>query len=218
MSYYDALNQIWPSLQGANTAAKLAALNAMNVAGPKRDVNVSTVQGKLMLAGAWLKLKVYATSAGPAAPYAQMLLDMCGSPALNTFQMSDAGTYTAVQEMLGALATDPNSGVSAAISAELLALADSVVPWWQANGYRRPINMGDIVVTGLDTTTGYSVQIGAPGSNKFNVSVSVTVTGPKTVETDTTFASTLDEDYSKFFAANCIQNMMTRDTSLATFG
>jgi hypothetical protein len=194
-------------------------VNGWTVAGPNQDVRVSTVQGKLMLAGAWLKLKAYAATnpTTQVGEVAQMLLDMCNSPSLQAFQMSDAATYSSVQGMLSELVTDPNTGVTQALETELLALATTAQPWCQANGYRSQISMGDVVMAGLDTSTGYSAQIGAPTSAQFNVQVSVTVTGPKGAETLSTFANTLDADYAKYFAAVAIQNMMTRDASLATF-
>jgi hypothetical protein len=79
-----------------------------------------------------------------------MLLDMCDSPSLQTFQMSDAATYSSVQGMLSELTTDANTGVTSALEAELLALAATTQPWWQANGYPRPFDMGDIQAAGLN--------------------------------------------------------------------
>ena len=165
MGYYDALVAAWNGAtqpaagvtgtaltQGMTTAQKLGAVNGWTVPGPNQDVRVSTVQGKLMLAGAWLKLKAYA-AANPTTQtgeVAQMLLDMCNSPSLQTFQMSDGPTYQNVQGMLSLLAQDPATGVTSALEAELLALASTTQPWWQANAYARPFDLGDCAAAGVN--------------------------------------------------------------------
>lgn len=229
MAYYDALIAKWPSVAGATTADKLAALNAEVVAGPNVDVGVSTVLGELLLAGAYFPLEAFSQGEAngdvvhdSALAAAKSLVKLLANPNATVFEMSDSTKYAQIKGMMDVilaqeLAQQGSTGFTQSVHDTLLALSSTTQTWWQANGYRRAINMGDVVVAGLDTTTGYSAQIGAPTSNKFNVQVSVTVTGPNGSETDTTFATTLDNDYAKYFAANCVQNMMTRDAALATF-
>jgi hypothetical protein len=229
MAYYDALIAKWPSITGADTATKLAALNAQTVAGPNVDVPAHAVVGTLMLSGSYLTLAKFAqgsfsgnTTHDNALGAAMMLMSIIGTPNAPQFKMSDPATYAQVKALMDAIlaqetATPGSTGFTQAVHDSLLALASTSQPWWQANGYRRAFNTGDIVVAGLDATTGYSFTLGVPTTNNLNVLLSVTVTGPKTIETVNTFASTLDADYSKYFAANCIENMILRDTSLATF-
>ena len=63
MAYYDALIAKWATLpSGDTTAQKLAALNALTVAGPIVDVSVSAVVGYLGLNGKLSGLIKYAAN------------------------------------------------------------------------------------------------------------------------------------------------------------
>jgi hypothetical protein len=62
MAYYDALSAKWATLQGT-AAEKLAAVNGETVAGPRVDVQVSTVFGRLLLTGAYWNLAGFAQAA-----------------------------------------------------------------------------------------------------------------------------------------------------------
>ena len=92
------------------------------------------------------------------------------------------------------------------------------VPVWQAFNYRRQFHMGDVVVCGLDLTTGYSVIIAPPSASHFGVNIAATVTGPNGSETDSINSPAGDADYAQYFAANAVQKAMTLDASLGTFG
>lgn len=230
MAYYDALISKWATLPtGDATAQKLAAINAMTVPGPNVDVQPSAVKGKLLLMGAYFPLKAFAGSAvnsntthDNALGAAMSLIEMLDMPNAPLFAMSDPTTYATIKGMADAVleqetATAGSTGFTQAVHDALLALAATTVPWWQANGYKHEITTGDVVVAGLDATTGYSAQVSTPTFNQFNVQINVTVSGPKGTETVSSFASTLDVNYSQFFAANCVQNMIDRDTALSTF-
>lgn len=135
MAYYDALIAHWPSVVGANTAAKLAALNA------------ETVTGSI-----------------PATFY------ITGDQLLNCLDFSEFNTRTTAQQAnLMAVCSTPGQIKGGAASfvggmfvsyysnalagptiAALTALAKAITqPWWQANGYPRPFDLGDIAVAGL---------------------------------------------------------------------
>jgi hypothetical protein len=139
MAYYDALVAEWATLSAGNsTAQKLAAINAMTVAGPNLDVAVSAVVGYLALNGKLSALQKYAasppaTEAGIAGAELVALLMCPNAPA---FRMSEVATYAAVSAFLNALADDSNSGIAANDVTSLLALAvGPTVTWCQANGY-----------------------------------------------------------------------------------
>lgn len=216
MAYYDNLIAKWPSLTSTTTADKLAEINALTVAGPRKPVPIAEVMDYLRTNNLWLPIKQ--SAAKLAAGDTTASLGAAAAVDLNDdMRMQNINfDLQIVQEMLADLVA--HNLLSQAHSDALNAMGNSTVPWWQANGYKRQISKGDVVVAGLDSATGYSAVISTPASNQFNVTVSVAVTGPKTTETVPTFAATLDADYAAYFAANCVDNMITRDTSLASFG
>jgi hypothetical protein len=209
MSYYDALVAEWQALTSTTTDAKLAEINALTVAGPRKPVPIVDVTHYLRSNNLWLQIKGAAAQGVGSAIAA---VDYNDDRRAQTLDFD----LPIVQAMLADLVA--NKLLTQEQSDALVALGNTTQPWWMANGYQRPINKGDVVVAGLDDATGYSVSFGPVNVAQLNVSISVTVTGPNGAETIPTFANTADADYSKFFAANCIQNMMTRDASLATFG
>lgn len=162
MAYYDPLIQIWPSVQGEDTAAKLAALNAETVGGPNVDVQPREVLGKLMLTSAFLTLAGFAqgASTGDAAHdnalgSAKMLMAILNTPNAPSFGMSDPATFAAVKGMMDALlaqeaATAGSTGFTQAVHDALLALAATTRPWWQANGYTSPVGQTDLDAAGLN--------------------------------------------------------------------
>lgn len=153
MAYYDALVAKWATLSGT-TAQKLAAINALTVAGPNQDVPVGTVVGYLALQGKLSGLQAYVVSTPPPAATpltaAKELLTLLSTPSVTVFQMSVPSVYSAVEAFLDALAADPNSGIVSADVAALLALAAGPeVLWTAANGYPPGgINMNDLVAAG----------------------------------------------------------------------
>lgn len=149
MAYYDTLVAQWGTLTGT-TAQKLVALNAQTVAGPKKDVPVSSVVGYLALNAKLSGVQKYAsappaTEAGIAGAELVAILNCPNAP---PFGMADPTTYAAVNGLLSALASDSTSGITSADVTALLALAATSVPWWQANGYSSPISASDLAAAG----------------------------------------------------------------------
>src|SRR6185437_7705581 len=162
MAYYDALKTQWATLPaGDTTSQKLAAINALTVAGPNIDVQPSAVKGKLLLLGAYFSLKSFAAGAVNGNPThdnalgaAMSLIEMLDMPNAPLFQMSDAATYAAIKGMADAVlaqetAVPGSTGFTQAVHDALLALAATTIPWWQANGYPRAFDMGDVAAAGV---------------------------------------------------------------------
>lgn len=152
MAYYDALVAKWATLTGT-TAEKLAAVNALTVAGPNIDVPASEVIGYLALNGKLSALQAYAASppsgaTAGAVTAAKELIALFSLPTFATFQMSNSIVYGGVSQFLGALASDPASGVTSQDEASLLAMAATALPWWQSAGYTSPINENDLAAAG----------------------------------------------------------------------
>ncbi len=151
MAYYDALKTEWAALSGT-TAAKLAAINAMTVAGPKQDVSVSSVVAYLALNAKFANLQSYAASPptgaqAAAVTAAKEFLAILSTP-VSTFQMSIASIYSTISTFLNALAADPASGITAADVTALLAMTATTIPWWKANGYTSPFTQADLDAAG----------------------------------------------------------------------
>jgi hypothetical protein len=160
MAYYDALIAKWATLTGT-TSEKLAAINALTVAGPRSDTQVSSVLGSLMLGGAYLSLYSFAQGSftgdathDHALGAAKLLMAITSNPNAPAFNMSDPSKYAQIAGMLGAImaqeaAAPGTTGVTQAVHDGLLALCETTVPWWQANGYTSPIGFGDLSAAGL---------------------------------------------------------------------
>ena len=152
MAYYDALVARWATLSGT-TAQKLAAINALTVAGPMTDVAVTSVVATLALSGRLAGLQAYAQNPpananAQALTAARELVALLSSPNAPPFRMSDPTVYATVQSFLAALVGDTATGVGAADEVALLGLAATIVPWWKANGYASPISQGDLDAAG----------------------------------------------------------------------
>jgi hypothetical protein len=152
MAYYDALIARWATLAGT-TAEKLAAINALTVAGPTTDVSVSAVVAYLALSGKLAGLEAYAQNPpsnadAQALVAARELVALMSSPNAPPFRMSDPAVYATVEGFLSALVADAATGITAENQAALLALAATAIPWWQASGYASPISQGDLDAAG----------------------------------------------------------------------
>ena len=132
MAYYDALIAKWPSVTGADTATKLANLNAMTVTGSVPTVfSVSGAQiYNCLVPSEWLAL---------TAAQQQNVRDIFG--------LGDnipAGTGTTVQTVLLSI-----FAAGSGTRANLVALAQATSqPWWQANGYPGIFNNNDLIAAG----------------------------------------------------------------------
>lgn len=149
---YSPLTALWPSLPAGTTAEKIAAVNAMTTSGTPRDVAVGDVQGYLDLNGLLPAIRTWVASnpaAGIALTAAQGLIDVLESPHIAVFQMSNSTVYTEIEGMLNALAASPPALLSATNVSNLLALAATTIPWWQANGFPAPLTTNDAAAAGL---------------------------------------------------------------------
>lgn len=150
MAYYDALIAKWGTLSGT-TAAKLAAINALTVAGPSQDVAPSAIVAYLALNLRLATLLKYAanppaTEAGAAAAELAAILQMGSNAPI--FASSQAAVLVAVTGMLNAIAADESSGLMSTDAVNLIALASTALPWWQANGYTSPFTQADLDAIG----------------------------------------------------------------------
>lgn len=149
---YTALRAKWPSVSGATAQNKLDALNAETVAGPRQDVGIADVQTYLGLRGLLVAIEDWIdTSPAPSAARiaAKELMRTINTVRQQTFQMSDVATYAAIQGMLGSLAVDPPALITTQHVADLLAMAETKVPWHAANGYANTLNVNDLTAAGL---------------------------------------------------------------------
>ena len=134
MAYYDAMVAKWATLNPGTTANKLAQLNAAT----------ASIPGKAVLApSAIINAVVIADLAGlTQLQLTQMTLLLQGSAV-------DASTGTPIRAGIQALFAGKTTTL--ANLAALVAPLDSVaVPWWQANGYLRPFDLGDVAAAGVN--------------------------------------------------------------------
>lgn len=137
MAYYTALIAEWPSMTPGTTAAKLAQLNATTVTG--------SVPAAFYVTGSQLMNCINWTEfAALTAAQQSNLLALCNNPGQLLGGSTNVGLIT--DGMFLAYFTNH---AGATITA-LTALAQAIVqPWWQANGYPRPFDLGDISAAGL---------------------------------------------------------------------
>jgi hypothetical protein len=167
MAYYTALIAAWNGatqpptgvtgtalISSMTTAQKLAAVNNWAVPGPNADVPVSAVVGYLGLQGKLSGLQAFAANPPSgdtnteAILAAKELVAIIGCPNAPDFGMSNSAYYSTIQGMLNALAADASSGITATDVTNLLALAATTVPWWQAGGYTSAISTADLGAAG----------------------------------------------------------------------
>jgi hypothetical protein len=140
MAYYDALKAQWPSVTGATTADKLAALNALTVAGPRQLVPITSVMEYLRANNLWLRIKA-ATGVSQGALAAVDYNSDARATSIN-FDLD------IVKAMLADLIA--NNLFTQAQSDALSSMGNSTVPWWQASGYTAPITYGDLALAGIE--------------------------------------------------------------------
>ena len=155
-----SLSLIWPTLSG-QAADKLAALNAMTVAGPGVDVSIQQVAGFMLLNGIYPTVTAFAASANNGTqPHDGALLAAKTFVAWMALQnappvhMSQPDVVAAVTQMGNAMvaqevAAPGSTGFTQAILNGLLALGQTTMPWWQANGFSGPLTSADVAAAGL---------------------------------------------------------------------
>ena len=174
MAYYDALKTAWNGATqppigvtgtalaaGMTTQQKLDAVNGWTVPGPNIDVAPSTVQSNLLLLGAYFTLEAFSQGANSgdqthdkALYAAKALIKLLNSPNASVFQMSDANKYAQIKGMMDNIlaqevAVPGSTGFTQSVHDSLLALAATTTTWWQANGYSRQFDLGDVAAAGL---------------------------------------------------------------------
>jgi len=135
VAYYDALVTEWATLTGT-TSAKLAAVNALTVAGPVEPVPVLSIMTYLRANNLWMTIKSSAT------PGAQAAVDYNSDPRVQTLDV----TLPITQGMLADLVS--HTLLTQAQSNAITALGNTSVPWWQANGYSGPFSEPDLQAAG----------------------------------------------------------------------
>jgi hypothetical protein len=134
MAYYDALIAEWPNITGPDTATKLATLNALQVTGSIPTTFSITGQQILNC----LDFTEFNTR---TASQQTAILQLCALPAMV------AGQNTFIGKLFASYYSNALGGPT--ITA-FIALAKAITqPWWQANGYPRAFDLGDIAAAGL---------------------------------------------------------------------
>lgn len=148
MAYYTALITAWngatqpptgvtgTALTGLSTANKLIAVNGWTVTG--------TIPTTIMVSGSQIANCIDKTEfIALTAQKQSNILALCNSPGLLL-----AGSANTSHLLVGLL-LDAFTGGGATITALTALATSSVQPWWQANGYPRAFDMGDVTTAGL---------------------------------------------------------------------
>lgn len=134
MAYYDAFIAKWNTLGPGTKEQKLAALNASLATGPVIPMIVPTYQIYNLISVS--DFNALSSSAQ------QLVRDILSMGAV------DASSGTQIRARFVSL-----FGSSTTTFSNLAALAAKYdtpqIPWWQANGYSRPFDMGDVSAAGL---------------------------------------------------------------------
>lgn len=141
MAYYDALITKWATLTPGTTAAKLAQINAITVAGPAAALLIPTYR---------LFNVIDPTEFGAlSAALQQRVRDMLGMGTI------DASTGTNTRALLQSIFT---VGAAPTTRTAIIALANSIesttIPWWQATvaqgggGLSSPVSNADLAAAG----------------------------------------------------------------------
>jgi hypothetical protein len=158
MAYYDALVAKWPSVTGANTAAKLANLNGQTVAASgTQDVSASAIFNVLLGTLEWGNIELMSRPL-PTGTLGPVLNAADANVAkLITFARIVQSGIT-IPTSNAAIATSLNSLLTQMVTAHLIAAGTQTtivalatpppVPWWQSNGYLGPINLNDLAAAG----------------------------------------------------------------------
>lgn len=134
MAYYDALVTKWGTLTPGTTAAKLSQINSQTVAGP--------VQKAMLSPSSILNAIVFADLAAlTQLQVTQLTLLLQGSQV-------DASVGTSIRTGIQALFAGKTQTLNN-LGALVAPFDSPQIPWWQANGYPRAFDLGDISTAGL---------------------------------------------------------------------
>lgn len=134
MAYYDLMIAKWATLTPGTTANKLAQLNAATATG--------TAQRALLSPSSILNAIVFADLAAlTQLQVTQLTLLLAGSSV-------DASVGTSIRAGIQALFAGKTTTL-ANLGALVAPFDSPTVPWWQANGYPRAFDLGDVAAAGV---------------------------------------------------------------------
>jgi hypothetical protein len=149
---YTALAAAWQALPAGTTAQKLASLNGTMVPGPAQDVQRSDIKAILTSSGAYSAMQTYIANAAAAVQPALVacnfllaIVDYETSTVGPTLATSNPLNLANVQQLVKGLTIDPNTGVTPAIVAQMMALITPQVLWWQMHGFAGPVTIADLI-------------------------------------------------------------------------
>lgn len=132
MAYYDAMITKWGTLNGT-TAQKLALLNSATQASPKRALlQPSDILNAIVFADLASLTQLQVT---------QLTLLLQGN-------LVDASPGTSIRLGIQALFTGKATTLNQ-LGALVAPFDNATLPWYQANGYTRPFDMGDVEAAGV---------------------------------------------------------------------
>lgn len=134
MTYYDKLVALWPQAQGADTAAKLAWVNAKTV---KAETSAN------------IPVKDLVATFDPAELTTLTVAQLLTIQILLASQITvDVSKGTRLRaQLVGLFSAKPNTMAALTALAAKYDAAD--VAWWKANDYPREFQLGDIEAAGL---------------------------------------------------------------------
>lgn len=134
MAYYDALITKWATLSPGSTAQKLAQLNAATGTGPAvpAKLSPSAILNAIVFADLALLTQLQVT---------QLTLLLQGNEV-------DASPGTSIRLGIQALFAGKTQTLNQ-LGALVAPYDTPTIPWWQANGYPRAFDLGDIATAGL---------------------------------------------------------------------
>lgn len=134
MAYYTALVALWPSAVGADTATKLAWVNTQTAAAPAKSIVSTNDVLNAIVAADFLALT-------------QLQLLQLQTIVANRASV-DASSGTMIRTVFQNIFAGKTATL-AALTALVAPNDNATVPWWKANGYPRPFDLGDLSTAGL---------------------------------------------------------------------
>ena len=133
----------------------------MSVAGPNVDISISQLAGYLLLEGVYPTLVAFSggspNSTQPhdgALTAAKTFVAWIALPGAPPVHMSDPTVFAAFNQLAAAIVAQETSspgttGCTQAVLNGVLALAQTTLPWWRANGFSSPLTVTDASNAGL---------------------------------------------------------------------
>lgn len=145
-----ALAATWGGLAANPTTKKLDVLNATMVAGATTDVDAAVVAAFLSNNGKMVGLRAFVFNT-PSTPDVNALLAanylvalLSGSDGTQIPVASVPGLLT----ILDGLSADARTGITAGNITAFHNICIPKLPWWQANGFLKPVGVSDLIAAG----------------------------------------------------------------------